>query len=200
MKVKYLLFLFVLVSITGCSIFQSGLNISNLKFKIDSADNLDLGGIDVNNKTGLEQFKDEEIAKLYRVVYNDKIPLSFDLYIAVFNPNDGKNDLPPTDVTLTSFPFKLFIDEKETITGNIKESILIPGNGKETIFKVSIYADMWEFFKGNNFNNSVEPVLKYGGKEGITSVLRLIAKPVISTSVGELEYPEAISIVDFKFN
>lgn len=200
MKIKNILITLFIIVVTACGIINTLGDFSKLKFRLSSADNVILGGIDINDKNEFMDLTAPEIEKLYKVIYNEKIPLSFDLYITVVNPNDGKENLPPADITLKSFPFKLYVDEKETISGNIKEPVTISASEKEKEFLINIAVDLWEFHKGNNFNNSVEPVLKLGGNKGITSHIKLVAKPVIETPAGDYEYPEAITIVDYQFN
>ena len=200
MKINKILISLFILTVTACGVFNSLGDFSKLKFRLSSADNITLGGININNKIRFTDLTAQEIEKLYKFVYDEKLPLSFDLYVSALNPNTGKDNLPPADIRLKSFPFKLFVDEKETISGNITNDVLITAGESQKEFVINISVDLWNFYKGNNFNNTVEPVLKYGGKEGITSHIKLVAKPVIETPAGDYEYPEEITVVDYQFN
>ena len=200
MKIKNLLITLFIFAIAACGVFNSLGEFSKLKFRISSADKVKLGGIDINNKIDFEDLADEEIAKLYRFVYDESVPVTFDLFVTAVNPNTGRENIPPADISLKSFPYKLFVDERETISGNIKEPVLISSSENEKEFMISIAVDLWDFYKGNNFNNTINPVLKFGGNEGIISHVKLVAKPVIETPAGEYEYPEEITVVDYQFN
>jgi len=200
LKIKTILITLFIFVIASCSLLNTLGDFSKIKFRLSSADNIKLGGIDINNKSSFEDLSASEIEKLYKIVYDEKIPLSFTLYVTAVNPNDGKNNIPPADIIIKSFSYKLYIDEKETFTGNISEPVIVPASEKQIEILLNISVDLWEFYKGNNFNNSVEPILKYGGIKGITSHIKLIAKPVIETPAGEYKYPDEITIVDYQFN
>ena len=198
---KVLTLILLTLFLSSCSLFKPGLNVVPLQFKLHSADSIILGGIDISKIEKLEELTDENIKNLYRVVYNEKLPLSFNLKVAVKNPNKNGDELGKAiDITLSSFPFNLYVVEKPTQSYNIKKSILVKANKDETIINIPISVDLWEFYKGNNFNNTVEPVIKYGGINGLISKIRLLAKPTIETEVGSMEYEKEISVVDYKFN
>lgn len=199
LQIKYVLFSLLIFS-AACGVANKLGDFSKPKFRLSSAANVKLAGVDINNKNNFYDLSDEEVEYLYKVVYDEKIPLSFDLYVTVSNPNTGNENTPPADITLKSFPFKLYVEEKETITGNIDNAVLIASSENQKEFLIKINVDLWEFYKGNNFNNTVEPVLQYGGDAGITSHIKLVAKPVIETPAGVYEFPEEITVVDYQFN
>ena len=200
MKIKIIPILLFILTITACGVLNTLGDFSKLKFRISSAENIMLGGINIDDKTEFIDLTADEIKKLYRIVYDEHVPLSFTLNVAIINPNNSKGNVSPAEIKLKSFPYKLYIEEKETITGNIKEPVLITASEEEKEFQLNISVDLWEFYKGNNFNNTVEPVLKYGGVKGITSHLKLVVKPIIETPAGDYEYPEEITVVDYQFN
>ena len=186
--------------ISGCGVIQTIANFKKLQFKIDSVNELKLGGIDISNMTKLEDLSAAHVAALYKIVFDQKVPLSFTLNIAAKNPNDGSSGTPPADITLKSLPFTLYIDESEYLTANIKQSVVVPGKGDLTIIPVQVDLDLWEWVKVHNFGNTIKPILALGGVEGITTRLKLTAKPVIGTPIGDIEYPGSITIVDHQFN
>lgn len=200
MKIKIIPILLFILFITACGVFNTLGEFSKLKFRLSSADNIILGGINIDHKKEFDDLTAEEIEKLYKVVYQEKIPLSFNLNIEVLNPNSGKDNIPPADIILKSFPYKLYVNEKETISGNIKAPVTVGAGESDKTFSMKISVDLWEFYKGNNFNNTVEPVLKYGGIDGITSHLKLEVRPEIETPAGNYEYPDYITVVDYQFN
>lgn len=200
MKIKFILFSLIVLTAAACGISNSLGDFSKPKFRLSSAANVKLAEVDINNKSNFDDLSDEEVEYLYKVVYDEKIPLSFDLYVTVTNPNTGKENTPPADITLKSFPYKLYIEEKETVSGNVTDAVIITSSENQKEFLIKINVDLWEFYKGNNFNNTVDPVLQYGGNAGITSHVKLVAKPVIETPAGVYEFPEEITVVDYQFN
>ncbi len=197
---KIILMLSLIFLVSGCGVIQTSANFKKLQFKIDSVNELKLGGIDISNITGLEQFTAPQVAALYKVVYDQKVPLSFTLNVSAKNLNDGSEGVTKADVTLKSMPFTLYIDEIEYLTANIKQPVVVPDKGEETIIPIKVDLDLWEWLKGNNFNNTIKPIIDLGGVERITSHIKLVTKPVVGTPIGDIEYPDSITIVDHKFN
>jgi hypothetical protein len=195
-----ILVLSLVVFIAGCGVMQTIANFKKLQFKIDSANELTLGGIDISHVTKLEDFNATHIAALYKIIFDQKIPLSFTLNIAAKNPNEGSDGTTAADITLKSMPFTLYIDENEYLTANIKQPVVVPAQNEVTIIPIQVDLDLWEWVKGNNFNNTLKPILALGGVKGITTHLKLTTKPVIGTPIGDIEYPGTITIVDHKFN
>ena len=60
--------------------------------------------------------------------------------------------------------------------------------------------DLMKFFKDRGLESIINLALNLGGQKASTSSIKLVTKPVIGTPIGDLEYPEEITIVDQKFN
>ena len=80
-------------------------------------------GISISDKDQLSDFNVGEILQLTTSVASGDLPVSFTLNVKASNPNDGSGGYGATDITLKSFPWKLIINDKETISGNIDGSI-----------------------------------------------------------------------------
>jgi len=59
---------------------------------------------------------------------------------------------------------------------------------------------MLEFFKGEGLNNLINLALSLGGAKGSATNLKIIAEPVLGTTLGKLKYPEPLTIVDKDYN
>lgn len=64
---------------------------------------------------------------------------------------------------------------------------------------MQIEMDLLEFFGDGGMNEVIQLALKLGGKEKSSSHIELFVKPVLGTSIGDLNYPERIKIVDYEF-
>lgn len=198
--IKRIIFLLLPIFIlTSCSVYETLVNISRLKFKLDSVNNIYLKGVSLSDKDQFSDFNAGEILKLTSGLTTGNLPISFRINIAADNPNDGSG-YPATDVTIKAFPWKLFLDDRETISGNINEPIFVPGKGTNTIIPLDVEFDLLDFFKGKNLQSLVNLVLNIRGEGSQSSNLKLFAKPVLGTKFGELEYPDEIKIVDYEFN
>lgn len=198
---KRIIFIACLLSVlSACSILQTFSNISRLKFKIESVDDFLVNGIAVEGKSKLSDFDSFDVIKLSSVVSSGKLPVSFNLNISVINPNDGSGGFPASGITLKSFPWELYINDNKTISGNIAKPIFVPGVGIDEIIKLKIEMDLLEFFENQGLKEVMNLALKFGGRQGSTSNIKVIASPVLDTSIGDIKYPEPITIVDYTYN
>lgn len=204
MKIKILksfLLLFSLIFIlSGCSVLQTFSNITRLKYKISSASNYQIAGIDVRNKKSVKDFNAVDILKLSTGLMKGNLPLTFVLNIEAKNPNDGSGGYPATDISIANFPWRLFVNDKEVVSGELKEPILVPGRGESTIIPLQIQFDVAKSFKEKSLDDLLGLVLQIAGAGGSTSNLKLKAQPSLGTPIGNIKYPEEITIVDKTFN
>lgn len=196
-----IILVFVLFSIfSGCSVIQTFSNIARLKYRIHSAKNYQLLGIELGNKISLKDFNSLEILKLSTGLIRGSLPLTFLLNIEADNPNDGTGGYSRTDLSITSFPWRLYLNDKEIVKGNITEPVFVPGKGESVIIPIQINFDVAKSYKDKSLDDILALLLQVGGVRGSTSNLKLIAKPVLGTSFGKIEYPDEITIVDKSFN
>jgi hypothetical protein len=195
------LVLLILLSFSNisCSVLQTIQNLARLKFKLGTVNQFTFNGVNISNKSKLADFSTMEILSISSAVAKGKLPVSFTLNVNAKNPNDGTGGYPKTNVSLTSFPWRLFIDDKETISGNIGQSLQIPGKGESTVIPLQINMDLVSFFKDRGYESLLNLALNLGGKSGSSSKLTLYAKPVVGTSLGDISYPKELMIVNYKF-
>ena len=200
---KYIVFSFAIIfAFTGisCSVFNTISNLTRLKFKLANVNNFTLNGVPVSNKARISDFGTMDILKFTTGLTQGKMQANFTLNIQAINPNDGTGGYPRTNISMVSFPWRLFIDGKETITGNISTPVYIPGTGESTTFPISIGMNLLDFFKNNEYQSIVNLALALGGSKSSTARITIYARPTISTSLGNISYPEEIKIVDKQFN
>jgi hypothetical protein len=136
---------------------------------------------------------------LTQVFSSGRMPASFTLNIKAKNPNDGSGGYPKTDATIKLFPWKLEIDNVETISGNIGNPVSVPGTGEVTNIPLTMNLDLIEFFGNKGLDNLVNLALALGGQEGSSSKLTLFATPTVSSPLGDIKYPGVLKIVDHTF-
>jgi hypothetical protein len=185
--------------LTSCSVYQTMVNLSRLKFKLGAVNNLTLNGINISNKKSISDFNATELLKLTSVITSGKLPASFTLNVEAKNPNDGSGGYPKTDATLKAFPWKLEIDNVETISGDIGSPVSVPGTGEVTNIPLTMNLDLIEFFGNKGLDNLVNLALALGGQEGSSSKLTLYATPTVSSPLGDIKYPGELKIVDQSF-
>jgi len=82
----------------------------------------------------------------------------------------------------------------------LKEPLTVPGKGEATIIPLQIQFDIAKSFKEKSIDDILGLVLQAAGAGGSTSNLKLKAQPTIGTPIGNIKYPEEITIVDKTFN
>jgi hypothetical protein len=174
-------------------------NLSRLKFKLGNVNNFALSGINISNKKSISDFNAVELLKLTSVITSGELPVSFTLNVEAKNPNDGLGGYPKTDATLKAFPWKLEIDNVETISGNIGNPVSVPGTGDVTNIPLTMNLDLIEFFGNKGLDNLVNLALALGGQQGSSSKLTLYATPTVSSPLGDIKYPGELKIVDQTF-
>ncbi len=186
--------------ISGCSVLQTITNISRLKFKLDNVNSFTVNGIAISNKSKISDFGTFDIINLTTMLASGKMPVSFNVNVAAKNPNDGTGGYGASDVSLKSFAWDLYLNDKKTISGNIDKPVNVPGVGEATVIPLKIEMDLFQFFGDGGLNDILNLALKLGGKESAATNVKLVAQPVLGTVIGDLKYPEPITIVSTTFN
>ncbi len=185
--------------LTSCSVYETMVNLSRLKFKLGNVNNFTISGINLSNKKNFSDLDPLELVSLTQALTSGKLPASFTLNVEAVNPNDGTGGYKKTDATLKSFPWRLNIDQTETISGNIGSPISVPGTGEVTNIPLQMNIDLLEFFGNKGLENLVNLALALGGQEGSSSRLTLFASPTVSSPLGDIKYPGELKIVDQSF-
>jgi hypothetical protein len=184
----------------GCTgAYDAFVNLQRLQFKLGAVNNFNLAGIRIGNVRSISDFSLVDGAKLLAAFGSGKFPASFTLNVLAKNPNDGTGGTKKTSAVLKSLAWRLFLDDKETINGNVSRNIEIPGVGQATTIPVDISLDLYKFFKDDGYNSIVNLALALGGVSGSSARIKLKATPTVDTFLGPIKYPGEITIVDKEF-
>jgi hypothetical protein len=183
-----------------CSVYETITNISRLKFKVGNVSGFQLSGVSFSNKSQLSDFNPIDLLKLSSDFAGGTLPASFVVNVEAKNPNDGTGGYPKTDATIQNFKWRLFLDEKETISGDIDKPVIVPGTGEVTIIPLRINIDLLKFFKERGYESIINLALALGGSKSSSSKISLYATPTISSPLGNITYPGELKIVDYTFS
>lgn len=202
MKKKYLVFIAVAaIVLSSCGVYNSLMSLSKLKFKLDSVNNFRVGNITITNKSKLSDFGTLDILKLTSDVVSGKFPVTFTVNILAQNPNSSSSSgASLSDISLESFPWTLYLNDKKTISGNISKPIKVPAIKNATVIPLEMSLDLLDFFQEDGLNNLVNLALNLGGTNKAATNIRIVAEPELGTSLGRLSYPNPITIIDKSFN
>jgi hypothetical protein len=190
-------FSFIQFGCTGA--YDAFVNLQRLQFKLGSVNNFTLAGVNISKVKSSKDLNVLDAASLLTTFTRGEFPASFTLNVLAKNPNDGTGGTKNTSAILKSLAWRLFIDDNETISGNIPNSIEIPGVGKETTIPITMSLDLLKFFKNQGYENVLNLALAIGGVSGSSAKLKLKATPTVDTFLGPITYPGEITIIDKEF-
>jgi hypothetical protein len=188
-----------MLSLNGCSVYETLVNLSRLQFKMSEAEQVQVAGISVEGKNSIGDFSAMDILKFTQAVISGSMPVTFTLPIEAKNPNDGTGGYQKTNATIESFPYRLHINEKEVLTGNIQNPVSVPGTGEITIIPLTVSFDIVQLFENGSYEDMVNLALKLAGENNDPSTISLYAKPSVGTAIGPIEYPGDLRIVQIGF-
>jgi len=171
-------------------------NLQRLEFKLDNVNQFRLAGVNLSNINSVSDISLVDGLKLSQAFASKKLPAQFVLNVDAKNPNDGKGGSKQSAATLTSFDWKLYIDDKETIAGDINKDFVIPGTGQSETIPLVMNIDLYDFFGNKGYEDIIKLALAIGGQNGSAARLKLDARPTVKTSLGNINYPSRITIVD----
>jgi len=202
-KIRTCILLLCVLLLQGCAtlgeIARSLTNLQRLKFRLEGIGDFSLAGIGINEKYQLRDFSITDGIQLLASFRSKRLPARFLLNVEARNPNDGSGGSTRTISTLTRFDWRLLIDDQPTISGGIDKALEIPGSGKSTIIPLRLEMDLYEFFGNHGYDDLLDLALALGGKRGDISRVSLDARPSVSTPLGDITWPEPITIVSKEF-
>ena len=187
----------ILLTFQSCATLNSLTGLTRAQFKLQDAVGYRLSGIDVMNKHSISDFGIMDGVNLANSFRTGTLPLTFTLNVAVKNPNAHQNGSALSALSLVDFPWRLLIDGRETIVGNIGGPVSLPDGGQTTIIPLQVSVDLVKFFGDKGYEDIVGLSLAVTGQG--TSKLSLKAQPTISTPLGKIKYPNELTIVNTEF-
>jgi hypothetical protein len=172
----------------GCATFQQIAALRQVDFALERIAEVQLAGVDLDRVRSYSDLTVSDVARLTLALSEDRLPLAFELIVQGENPAD--NDV---DARLVRFDWTLLLEDRETVSGVFdREVVFAPG--QPTTFPLAVELDLLEFFQGNA-RDLADLVLSLSGQGGRPRNVALRATPTISTALGPIRYPGAITVV-----
>lgn len=200
MKKNFSIVIVLALVISGCSVYKTLTNLSRLQFKVGQVDGFEINGISISGKSKLSDFNPLDLINLSSAFAKGTLPASFVLNVEAKNPNDGTGGYQKSDATLQNFKWRLFLDDKETVSGELDKPVTVPGTGNVTTIPLRINLDLVKFFEDRGYESIVNLALALGGVKGSSSKVTLYATPTVSSAFGNITYPGELKLVDTQFS
>lgn len=193
-------FLSIVISGIQCSVYESLTNLSRLQFKVGNVNGFEINGVSLSGKSKIGDFNALDLLNLSSAFTKGSLPASFILNVDAKNPNDGTGGYKKSDATLQNFKWRLFLDNKETISGDIDQPVTVPGTGDVTTIPLRINIDLMKFFKDKGYESLINLALALGGTKSTSSKITLYATPTVSSPFGNITYPGELKLIDTEFS
>ncbi len=192
---------FILMSLmlSQCGVLQTLTNLSRLKFKLNGIESVYVEGISVTGKKRVDDFNMLQIASVVSAVNSGRLRVSLVVNLAAVNPNDGTGGFPQTNAVIKSFPFRLLVDNEQIITGNINAPFDVPGTGQSVVLPISLDFDIFQLAREKGYQHVLNLVTKLAGLNSNSESVAIYARPVVSSIIGDLSYPQEIKIISTSF-
>ncbi len=183
----------------GCSgVMDAITNVQRLQFKLDKVTGMKVANVPLSNFSSLSNIGALDAANLLAAFTQGKLPVEFTLNVAAKNPNDGTGGTKNTSAVIKNLAWRLFIDNNETINGNVSD-VSVPGVGQTTNIPIGMSFDLLKFFKDAGYDNVINLALALGGKNGSASRITLKVRPTVETVLGPITYPGEFDVIDKEF-
>ena len=193
MKTKMFRGLFLLVmlltTLSSCNVTKqakTAINLANCEFRLVSAENILIAGIQVEAYTSLKDLGIADFAMIMGAITQPELPLSLTLNIEVKNPN-------PAPAGINGIEYIIFIDDIQMVAGSYMQPITIPPSSSAVI-SVPLNTDLKQSLKGK----SMDAILNFGfnlaGVSHVPTRFKVKLKPSILVGTTVLSYPGYITV------
>jgi hypothetical protein len=177
------------VALAGCATLGRVADLARVDFFIDRVAGAELAGVGLD---GVRRFEDLRVAEILRVadaVRRGRVPLRFTVHVGAENPAANAVAL-----RLARLEWTVLLEDRETVSGVLRRDIVL-APGRATDIPVPVELDLLGFFREGG-PDLARLALRAVGAGGRPASLKLRLRPTLSTPLGELRYPEPITVVD----
>jgi len=174
---------------TSCSVLQQTSEIASFarcEFRIESARNMKLAGVNIQDKHTLSDLNIMEMTKIAGIIAGGTLPLNFDLNVQIKNLNPGM-------AAMNKLDWILIIDDIEMTRGMLNQRVEIPANNITGV-PVSMSLDLMKSLNGKSGDALINFALNLAGTGSRPTRIKLKAKPTILIGTTPIGYPVYITI------
>jgi|GEM_PF-4489615 len=191
---KYIIPIVLLFLFNGCSSFNFVDSINKVKFDLVEISSITFCDVNFKDKSKLKDFNFVEIAKITASVASGKFPGKIEFAVKAQNHGNNPDAFSFASVKIKSFPYKMYLYDKEVITGNIKNPINFPAPGESVNFELTAGFDLFGVLKDVGYQKLVNTVLAIKDGDFNSISAKLTSRPVLDLPWGEYEFPDDIKL------
>ena len=179
-----------LIFFTSCDVMQQVTQMNNLTkcdFRLESVQQLNLAGINVQNVKSVSDLNMFDAAKIASAVGSQQFPLDFTLNIEAKNPNTSA-------AGMTKIDWILLIDDIEMTRGILDKQVTIPANNGIAIIPMKMHVDLQEALKGKSADAVINFGMNLAGTGNKPTRFTLQMKPTITIGGFPITYPGYLNV------
>lgn len=178
----------ITIAFISCKQLQELQSLAKCDFKLNTVDNIQMAGVNVQQIQNLSQIGFMDVAKLTTAYVSKSLPLSFNLNVDARNPN-------PTKAVLSALDWILEIDNMEMTRGILNKRFDINPNGGVTTIPMVMNFDLFKVLTGKTKDSMLNFGLNLAGAGNNTPTrITLKARPTIMVGTIPVQYPGYLSI------
>ncbi len=194
------MFLLFVTVFYGCSGVSNTIeNAERLRFKLGSIDKITVGGVNLSNVKSVDQLNITQSAGLLATLASGSLPTSLTVNLIAKNPDTYPGGTKESSSLIKGLSWRLIVDDKELITGDIDKTIEIPGVGKQVTIPIPVKVDLMKMLGDGGLESLINLVSAMNGATGASSKVSLKIKPTIDTFLGGIAMPGEIEVVSKEF-
>lgn len=174
----------------GCDVAKQAkqaANLVNCDFRVRSVDNINLAGINIQNKTSLKNLNLADAAKIMAALGGSTFPLSLNVNFEGKNPNSSFAGLNKLD-------WILFIDDIQMTSGSVNKAFTIPPNNGTAVIPIQVGIDLKQVLKGKSLDAIANFAFNLAGVGNKPTRIKAKLKPTIMIGNHELTYPGYLTV------
>lgn len=185
-KLFLLLGVNLIIILISCRQIKEAQNLAYCEFRVAGVENVKIAGIPLIGITKVSDLNIVESGKLAAKVLEGKLPFTFDLKLAVKNPNKNK-------AALNELEYILLIDDAELLTGTTRTRFEVAPQSI-SIMTLFIEMDLIKIFTGKTGKEIIEAGISLAGISNSTSRLTMKLKPTFVVAGRSIKYPGYIKV------
>jgi len=189
-KVMLIASISLLTILSSCDVLNQVTQMSNFTkcdFRLESVQQLNLAGINVQNVKKMSDLNMFDAANLASAVASQKFPLDFTLNIEAKNPNTA-------NAGMTKIDWILLIDDIEMTRGILDQQITIPANNGTAIIPMLMHVDLQKALSGKSADAIINFGMNLAGTGNKPTRFTVQMKPTITVNGFPITYPGYLNV------
>jgi hypothetical protein len=172
----------------GCATLQEIASLRFVDFAIGGTSDGRIAGVPLDRVRSYSDLRASDLLQVVAALQARQVPLSFTLHVDASNPDSNQ-----VAARLLRLDWTLWLEDRETVQGRLDREFVLPP-GRTVDVPIAVELDLARFFE-DNARDLVDLAAAVAGRGGSARNVKLTARPTVSTPLGDLTYPDEITIV-----